>query len=99
MKISLKNSTIVKIFCNPYFGEIYYISNFVKFRTLENFQLLKKKWIEQLFISVKCIKNVFSIYILLIVTIYHKYLAVSFTVEVKIQINQASIIIKFLSPY
>lgn len=96
MKISLKNSTIVKIFCNPYFGEIYYISNFVKFRTLENFQLLKKKWIEQLFISVKCIKNVFN---KLIITIYHKYLAVSFTVEVKILINQASIIIKFLSPY
>lgn len=96
MKISLKNSTIVKIFCNPYFGEIYYISNFVKFRTLENFQLLKKKWIKQLFISVKCIKNVFN---KLIITIYHKYLAVSFTVEVKIQINQASIIIKFLSPY
>lgn len=96
MKISLKNSTIVKIFCNPYFGEIYYISNFVKFRTLENFQLLKKKWIKQLFISVKCIKNVFN---KLIITIYHKYLAVSFMVEVKIQINQASIIIKFLSPY
>lgn len=96
MKISLKNSTIVKIFCNPYFGEIYYISNFVKFRTLENFQLLKKKWIKQLFISVKCIKNVFN---KLIITIYHKYLAVSFTVEVKILINQASIIIKFLSPY
>lgn len=96
MKISLKNSTIVKIFCNPYFGEIYYISNFVKFRILENFQLLKKKWIKQLFISVKCIKNVFN---KLIITIYHKYLAVSFTVEVKIQINQASIIIKFLSPY
>lgn len=95
MKISLKNSTIVKIFCNPYFGEIYNISNFVKFRILENFQLLKKKWIEQLFISVKCIKNVFN---KLIITIYHKYLAVSFTVEVKIQINQASIIIKFLSP-
>lgn len=96
MKISLKNSTIVKIFCNPYFGEIYYISNFVKFRTLENFQLLKKKWIKQLFISVKCIKNVFN---KLIITIYHKYLAVSFMVEVKIHINQASIIIKFLSPY
>lgn len=96
MKISLKNSTIVKIFCNPYFGEIYFISNFVKFRTLENFQLLKKKWIKQLFISVKCIKNVFN---KLIITIYHKYLAVSFTVEVKILINQASIIIKFLSPY
>lgn len=97
MKISLKNSTIVKIFCNPYFGEIYYISNFVKFRTLENFQLLKKKWIKQLFISVKCIKK--CIFNILIVTIYHKYLAVSFMVEVKIQINQASIIIKFLSPY
>lgn len=33
MKISLK--IMVKIFCNPYLGEIYHISNFVKLRVLE----------------------------------------------------------------